>query len=60
MNLFKNVDKDLDKIIANYMADVEERDKYLKNVTYVIPPLQTNADYSTNCAMVFAKAKRKK
>lgn len=59
MDLFKKVDKDLLKIINAYLSDVEEAEKYLKNVTFVIPPLQTNADYSTNAAMVFAKAKRK-
>lgn len=59
MDLFKKVNKDLLKIINNYVSDVQDAGKYLKNVNFVIPPSETNSDYSTNAAMVLAKAKRK-
>ena len=60
MDLFKKVDKDLIKIIQNYAGDVYFQNQRLaSNVKFVIPPVQTGCDYSTNAAMVFAKSLNK-
>ena len=59
MDLFKKVNQDLFKIVSDYIVDAEDKEKLLKNVKFVIPPVQTMCDYSTNAAMVFARVKRK-
>ena len=59
MDLFKKVNQDLFKIVSDYIADADDKEKLLKNVKFVIPPVQTMCDYSTNAAMVFARVKRK-
>jgi len=59
MDLFKKVNQDLFKIVSDYIIDAEDKEKLLKNVKFVIPPVQTMCDYSTNAAMVFARVKRK-
>ena len=59
MDLFKKVNQDLFKIVSDYIIDAEDKEKLLKNVKFVIPPIQTMCDYSTNAAMVFARVKRK-
>ena len=60
MNLFKKVDNDITKIIHDYVGDVYiENARLSSNVRFVIPPVQTGCDYSTNAAMVFAKSLNK-
>ena len=59
MDLFKKVNQDLFKIVSDYINEAEDKEKLLKNVKFVIPPVQTMCDYSTNAAMVFARVKRK-
>ena len=59
MDLFKKVNQDLFKIVSDYIVEAEDKEKLLKNVKFVIPPVQTMCDYSTNAAMVFARVKRK-
>ncbi len=61
MDLFKKVDSDLINIIKNYLADAYTQNERLQSaIRFNIPPIQTNADYSTNVAMVFAKTLQKK
>ena len=60
MDLFRKVDKDLLNVINDYLGDViRENEKLSHNIRFNIPPIQTGSDYSTNVAMVFAKALRK-
>lgn len=59
MDLFKKVNQDLFKIVSDYVSEAEDKEKLLKNVKFVIPPVQTMCDYSTNAAMIFARVKRK-
>lgn len=57
MDLFKKVDEDLTKVIKEYVGVAyEENSRLASNVKFVIPPVQTGCDYSTNVAMVFAKS----
>ena len=61
MDLFKKVDNELINIIKNYLADAYTQNEKLQSaIRFNIPPIQTNADYSTNVAMVFAKTLQKK
>ena len=61
MDLFKKVDSELINIIKNYLKDVYTQNEKLQTaIRFTIPPVQTNADYSTNVAMVFAKTLQKK
>jgi len=60
MDLFKKVDKDLLKVIKDYLGEYyDQNSRMASNIRFVIPPTQTGSDYSTNVAMVFAKTLKK-
>ncbi|MBR6779063.1 MAG: arginine--tRNA ligase [Clostridia bacterium] len=60
MDLFKKVDIALLTVIKEYLGDnYEENSRLANSIKFVIPPSQTDSDYSTNVAMVFAKVLRK-
>lgn len=60
MDLFKKVNQDLTVVIKNYLGEnYDQNPKLASSVKFVIPPSQTESDYSTNVAMVFAKVLRK-
>ena len=56
MDLFKKASNDLLVIIKEYLGDVYASGNLAQNVRFVVPPVQTGADFSTNVAMVFAKS----
>ena len=61
MDLFKKVDNDLLVVIKDYLGCAYTQNERLQNaIKFVIPPIQTGSDYSTNVAMVFSKALGKK
>ena len=61
MDLFKKIDNNLLVVIKDYLGDAYTQNERLQNaIKFVIPPIQTGSDYSTNVAMVFAKALGKK
>lgn len=55
MDLFKNATQDLLSIIKEYLQEAYNNEKLVSNIRFVIPPVKTGADFSTNVAMVFAK-----
>lgn len=55
MDLFKKVNADLIFALKAYLGEAFDGDRF-NNVKFVIPPVQTGCDYSTNAAMVFAKS----
>ena len=60
MDLFKKVNQDLTVVIKKYLGEnYDQNPKLASSVKFVIPPSQTESDYSTNVAMVFAKVLRK-
>lgn len=60
MDLFAKVDKDLEIVIKDYLKnDYTDNPKLVSNIKFVIPPVATGSDYSTNVAMVFAKVLKK-
>lgn len=55
MDLFKKATQDLLFIIKEYLQEAYNNEKLVSNIRFVIPPVKTGADFSTNVAMVFAK-----
>ncbi len=56
MDIFNKVDSDLEKVMVNYATSHGIEDVLqLANIRFVIPPIKTGADYSTNASMIFAK-----
>ena len=61
MDIFSKVSKDLTKVIAGYLGEVYSQNPKLAGaVKFVIPPMETGCDFSTNASMVFAKVSGKK
>ena len=61
MDLFSKVSKDLTAIISEHLGKVYSQNPKLSGaVKFVIPPMETECDFSTNASMVFAKASGKK
>ena len=61
MDIFSKVSKDLTKVIAGYLGEIYSQNPKLAGaVKFVIPPMETGCDFSTNASMVFAKASGKK
>ncbi len=56
MDLFKKASDDLLCILKDYLGDALNNEKLAKSIRFVIPPVKTGADFSTNVAMVFAKS----
>lgn len=60
MDLFKEANEDLIKVIRDYLGEsYDQNERMASSIRFVIPPSQTESDYSTNVAMVFAKVLRK-
>ena len=54
MDLFKKVSNELLNVIKNYLGEVYVNNpKMAANVKFVIPPVQTMCDYSTNAARLY-------
>jgi len=59
MDIFKMASKDLTNVFYKYVSNLEEKDKVMSNLRFTVPPVQFQADFSTNAAMIVYKLKNK-